>query len=1129
MVRIGIRVQLAGLVLLASLIGLAVVTIATWITNHNFVLGVTATSLTTTASLKAAQVASGLVLLETSVRSISTRILIQGVLENYNLNPDGMDAANITLAQQDLGVSLNGAQQRGFLMQAKIFSAVRPPTSQGANNTIIQATGAGVTGQIPLPVADTNGSHVFLGDPGYGYPPNLYPNFTYPNGTSDVMYRSQTLNTDSVIVLGPYMTNASYGLMSLTLPIVTSASDSILGWLCIIVEATFILQPIQSMEGLDNTGVTLLVGPSNRTSKFPPGVFYNQDVKNQTALDSDMTIRFVVPPNNTAHRHSQYAFGSPQPNFTWNAYPIIKQAMTVDNNKLNNAGADVSTTNENNITVAVGYAIPNSAIVDWLIVVEKSHSEVWAPINHLKTILITCVFGTAAALIVMVVPIAHFSSRPIRRLREATSNSIDPRDPLSDGEVSRDVEGPESHDDHSDRALARKEGFVGSILHFRRKKANPREGGDRRRRQFRVPSKVKDHKHFIKDELSDLTATFNEMCDELMVNYEKLEERVRQRTAELEESKKAAEAANEMKTLFVANISHELKTPLNGIIGTAQTAQAENNIIALKRDMRTIYSQGDLLQKLIEDLLSFSKNQVSTITLEQKEFRTRDISTQIFAVFDRMAKDRQIDLRVNFEGVTDSNSFDNTGEGRSANGPHGTGRVKDMIVWGDKTRILQVVINLTSNALKFTPENGNVLVTIRCTGEPEITRKESFTSRHGSGRNSRSRVYSNTSEYSGRSDRASSLEPGLSIRTNSPPPHARELMFEFEVHDTGPGVPFLLQDRIFEPFFQGDYSLSKKYSGTGLGLSICRQLATLMHGTISLKSEEGVGSTFTMRIPLRHLASRAGSTGSAETISRASPRGSLDEKPLAVSTNDHSTQPENFPTPTSSSTPAFDPDSQPRLVGLSAPFFAPAKSNDSPPEPDKTGGRKIRILIAEDNKMNQTVVLRMLRLEKIHNVDVAEDGQQALDRVKESMASNSEYDLIFMDVQMPIMDGVQATKLIREYGCRKPIVALSAYSDDTNVKSCRDAGMDDFVSKPIQIARLRLVLKTYCADEFTDSAPSVRNRPMSGGFSSSTSRTQSPKPTAVAASAPPIHPATGPTVSGPSASDDVSPMTTPLP
>jgi len=90
-----------------------------------------------------------------------------------------------------------------------------------------------------------------------------------------------------------------------------------------------------------------------------------------------------------------------------------------------------------------------------------------------------------------------------------------------------------------------------------------------------------------------------------MMQYTKLEERVQQRTAELELSKKAAEEANEAKTLFVANISHELKTPLNGIIGTAQLAQAEGNISQLKRDMKTIYSHGDLLLKLIEDLLMF--------------------------------------------------------------------------------------------------------------------------------------------------------------------------------------------------------------------------------------------------------------------------------------------------------------------------------------------------------------------------------------------------------------------------------------------------------------------------------------------------------------------------------------------
>lgn len=155
--------------------------------------------------------------------------------------------------------------------------------------------------------------------------------------------------------------------------------------------------------------------------------------------------------------------------------------------------------------------------------------------------------------------------------------------------------------------LARKEGFLATISAWRHgHRLTPAEKKEAsRRKAFRIPSKVKDHKHLIQDELSELTTTFNEMTDELMLQYTKLEERVQERTAELELSKKAAEEANEAKTLFVANISHELKTPLNGIIGTAQLAQAETSLSQIKKDMRTIYSHGDLLLKLIEDLLMF--------------------------------------------------------------------------------------------------------------------------------------------------------------------------------------------------------------------------------------------------------------------------------------------------------------------------------------------------------------------------------------------------------------------------------------------------------------------------------------------------------------------------------------------
>ena len=265
----------------------------------------------------------------------------------------------------------------------------------------------------------------------------------------------------------------------------------------------------------------------------------------------------------------------------------------------------MSTHNEENFTVSVGYATPSSVMVDWVVLVEQDHSEVWTPIDHLRDILLACVFGTAGAMIILALPIAHFASAPIRRLRDATRNSVAP---------------PGYDDDRIDHCCAHLGGEEGGSVHLAKRggflatlsawghghRLTPAEKKEAsRRKAFRIPSKVKDHKHLIQDELSELTTTFNEMTDELMAQYTRLEERVQQRTAELELSKKAAEEANEAKTLFVANISHELKTPLNGIIGTAQLAQVETNISQLKKDMRTIYSHGDLLLQLIEDLLMF--------------------------------------------------------------------------------------------------------------------------------------------------------------------------------------------------------------------------------------------------------------------------------------------------------------------------------------------------------------------------------------------------------------------------------------------------------------------------------------------------------------------------------------------
>lgn len=284
------------------------------------------------------------------------------------------------------------------------------------------------------------------------------------------------------------------------------------------------------------------------------------------------------------------------------------------------------------------------------------------------------------------------------------------------------------------------------------------------------------------------------------------------------------------------------------------------------------------------------------------------------------------------------------------------------------------------------------------------------------------------------------------------PPPGRNMMFEFEVTDTGPGIPETQHKQIFEPFVQGDLGLSKKYGGTGLGLSICSQLAGLMRGTMGLESELGKGSTFSMSIPLKLLLSRADSTAS-----------SLDQKDGKTSRNSGNDESKDA-----------HYSEQPRLVGLSQPFFASVEPMESPGsqpgamaqmEAAAASSGRIRVLVAEDNKVNQEVVLRMLKLEDIYDVTVAKDGQEALDLVKESMSGDSEhqFNLIFMDVQMPNLDGLQSTRLIREFGYRAPIVALTAFAEESNVKDCLESGMNYFLSKPIRRPALKKVLKEYCA------------------------------------------------------------------
>ncbi|KAF2730730.1 putative histidine kinase HHK5p [Polyplosphaeria fusca] len=1102
--RIPIREQLGCLVLLASLIGLAVIAVATWVTTHSFVLSIRATRLTLTAALKSAQLASNLLLMQSTVSQTGTRIAIQSALQRYNRGNNS--AENWKRSMDDIAAVTTSDGRSFLIVQVQIF-----PVNTSAFS-VLNGTSAEL-GSLQLPYTSPNGQPATLGADDYsGYIPELYPKFT----TNETQY-NETLNrttanfqgrqidSDNYYLAGPYRINSTFNLVSITMPIINNTSKiETLGWLTAVLDARLITDVTNALEGLDNTGVALLFGPKNLTNKFASGVALDPENRLEPIDPPDNElVHFVVPPTarNIASRHDPVDRDNDTTSFDWTEFPPIKAAFTKNTGASSNAGSMISTHNEGGRSVAVGYATVKSPMIDWAILIEQEHKEVWAPIYRLRNIIIACVFGTIGAMLILAFPVAHFSSRPIRRLRDAAKKSVAP--PSLEGDDLGDArDGP---DDHEDEMLARKEGWLAGLktLGRRNKGKSAERREEERRRQFRIPAKVKDRKHFIHDELTDLTRTFNEMTDELMMQYEKLEERVAQRTAELEQSKKAAESANESKTLFIANISHELKTPLNGILGMCAVCMSEDDPIKLRRSLGIIYKSGDLLLNLLTDLLTFSKNQVGQhLSLDEKEFRLREISTQVLAIFERQAKEGEIDLAVKFEGPYDANLDDN---GRPTErfdlGPLNLGRVKDMILYGDQHRILQVVINLVSNSLKFTPHGGKVTITIRCLGEASMTdsRKASLQSRQSSLRHSRTRGRASSSEV-GSVTSPSNLDTANVInamdkpiafshilaneRAATPPP-GRWLQFEFEVEDTGPGIPANLHDKIFEPFVQGDLGLSKKYGGTGLGLSICSQLAGLMKGTMSLRSELGHGSVFSMAIPLKHLTSRADSTASSSNINlgdmSARQSFALDEA-RARSPNDdaRSIQSAVSNTPVTSGTAPgagtgpvpFDADSKPRLVGLSTPFFASTAPLESPnsqtaamervtAEATKRGD-KVKVLVAEDNKTNQEVVLRMLKLEDVYDVTVAKDGQEALDKVKESMERQTPYNLIFMDVQMPNLDGLQSTRLIRQSGFSAPIVALTAYAEESNVKECYDSGMDFFLSKPIRRPQLKQVLKTYC-------------------------------------------------------------------
>ncbi len=362
-----------------------------------------------------------------------------------------------------------------------------------------------------------------------------------------------------------------------------------------------------------------------------------------------------------------------------------------------------------------------------------------------------------------------------------------------------------------------------------------------------------------------------------------------------------------VKEQFLANMSHEIRTPLNAIIGMVRELKYSNLDPEQAKYVRNAEISSDHLLSLINDILDLSKISSGNLELDHCQFLCNDLCDEVKSITQKLADDKRIDLI--FENkLIDNRSY-----------------------FGDPGRIRQIMINVISNAVKFT-EKGFVKIT---------------------------------------------CENGKANETND------ELVIS--VMDTGIGMDESFLKTIFDKFSQENTSVQRRFGGTGLGMSITKQLVDMMHGSIDVKSEKGKGTEFVIRLWLERSNEGIGSKA--------------------------------FPLPEDIS-----------LAGK-------------------------RILVVEDNEMNRLVANSLL----VRNKMVASFAENGRIGVEKALAEK--FDLILMDMQMPVMDGVEATQEIRLKGITTPIVALTANALKAEIDKALQAGMDDFVSKPFEEAVLLQKMK----------------------------------------------------------------------